>query len=125
MRQHLACVQAAAAVCGARVQGAELHSTSLHFEPGPVKAGEHTFLISSAGSCTLVLQTVLPALMLADGPSSLQLGGGTHNPMAPPHPFIARSVTCVRMVASAAECSRATRMRWYIGWRFYMPMKVW
>ncbi len=91
MRQHLACVQAAAAVCGARVQGAELHSTALGFEPGPVQAGDYAFPISSAGSCTLVLQTVLPALMLADGPSALLLSGGTHNPMAPPYPFIERS----------------------------------
>lgn len=91
MRQHLACVQAAAGVCGARVQGAELQSTALVFEPGPVQAGDYSFNISSAGSCTLVLQTVLPALMLADSPSALLLGGGTHNPMAPPYPFIERS----------------------------------
>ena len=34
MRQHLTCVQAAVAVCGAKVEGAELGSQTLVFEPG-------------------------------------------------------------------------------------------
>jgi RNA 3'-terminal phosphate cyclase (ATP) len=91
MRQHLTCVNAAAEVCGAEVQGAELNSQSLTFTPGPVRAGDYAFNVSTAGSCTLVLQTVWPALMLADAPSRLKLGGGTHNPMAPPFHFLARS----------------------------------
>ncbi|RYF81888.1 MAG: RNA 3'-terminal phosphate cyclase [Comamonadaceae bacterium] len=82
MRQHLACVQAAAAISGAQVLGAELGAQALHFVPGPVRAGDYSFAIASAGSCTLLLQTVLPALWLADGPSRVQLQGGTHNPMA-------------------------------------------
>jgi RNA 3'-terminal phosphate cyclase (ATP) len=90
MRQHLTCVQAAAAVCGATVQGAELGSGTLVFEPGPVRAGDYTFSVGTAGSCTLVLQTVWPALMLADAPSRLKLSGGTHNPMAPPFHFLER-----------------------------------
>jgi len=91
MRQHLACVQAAAAVCGAQVEGAELGAQALRFAPGPVRAGDYAFGIASAGSCLLVLQTVLPALLLADGPSRLQLSGGTHNPMAPSHHFLAQA----------------------------------
>ena len=90
MRQHLTCVQAAAAVSGAAVQGAELGAATLVFEPGAVKAGDYEFSVGSAGSCTLVLQTVWPALMLADAPSRLALGGGTHNPMAPPFHFLER-----------------------------------
>jgi len=90
MRQHLTCVQAAAAVCGAGVQGAELGSQTLVFEPGPVRAGDYSFNVGTAGSCTLVLQTVLPALMLADAPSRVALAGGTHNPMAPPFHFLDR-----------------------------------
>jgi RNA 3'-terminal phosphate cyclase (ATP) len=91
MRQHLACVKAAAQVSGAAVTGAELGSQSLVFTPGAVKAGDYEFAVGSAGSCTLVLQTVLPPLMLADEPSTLRLSGGTHNPMAPPYHFLARS----------------------------------
>jgi RNA 3'-terminal phosphate cyclase (ATP) len=90
MRQHLACVLAAQAVCDAQMKGAELGSTTLDFVPGPVRAGEHRFAVGTAGSCTLVLQTVLPPLMRAAAPSRLTLSGGTHNPMAPPFHFIQR-----------------------------------
>ena len=51
MRQHLACVNAAAQISGAQVEGAELGSQSLRFVPGPVRAGDYRFAIASAGSC--------------------------------------------------------------------------
>ena len=91
MRQHLTCVQAAVAVCAARVTGAELGSQTLIFEPEQVRAGDYAFNVGTAGSCTLVLQTVLPALVQCCEPSRLTLGGGTHNPMAPPFHFLERS----------------------------------
>ncbi|OYU43748.1 MAG: RNA 3'-phosphate cyclase [Burkholderiales bacterium PBB4] len=90
MRQHLTCVQAAVSVCGAKVEGAELGSQTLVFEPGPVRAGDYAFNVGTAGSCTLVLQTVLPALMLCAESSQVSLSGGTHNPMAPPFHFLER-----------------------------------
>jgi RNA 3'-terminal phosphate cyclase (ATP) len=91
MRQHLTCVQAAVEVCRAKVQGAEPTSQTLVFEPGPVRAGDYRFNVGTAGSCTLVLQTVLPALMQCAQSSRVALGGGTHNPMAPPFHFLERS----------------------------------
>lgn len=91
MRQHLACVQAAVAVCGGQAEGAELNSQTLVFTPGVVRAGDYRFQIATAGSCLLVLQTVLPALMLAEAPSKVELMGGTHNPMAPPFDFLERA----------------------------------
>ncbi len=87
-RQHLTAVQAAARVCDAVVQGDSLGSTELVFEPGPVKPGEYQFRIGTAGSTTLVLQTILPALWMAGAPSSVRLEGGTHNPFAPPFDFL-------------------------------------
>ncbi|WP_257386530.1 RNA 3'-terminal phosphate cyclase [Tahibacter caeni] len=89
MRQHLVCVQAAAAVSGADVSGAEIGSTALEFRPGAIRAGEYAFRIGSAGSTLLVLQTVLPALLRAGGRSQLVLEGGTHNRMAPSADFVA------------------------------------
>lgn len=89
MRQHLTSVNAAAQVGNARTAGAELGSTTLRFEPGEIAAGDYTFAIGSAGSTTLVLQTVLPALAHAGAPSTVRLEGGTHNPMAPTADFIA------------------------------------
>lgn len=91
MRQHLACVHAAMAICDGQAQGAELGSQTLQFSPGMVRAGEYRFQIATAGSCMLVLQTVLPALMLADGASEVHVSGGTHNPMAPSFDFLDRA----------------------------------
>ena len=91
MRQHLACVQAATRICSAQTHGAELGSRALRFEPAAVQPGHYRFDVGSAGSCLLVLQTVLPPLLLAAQPSQLTLTGGTHNPMAPPFHFIERS----------------------------------
>jgi RNA 3'-terminal phosphate cyclase (ATP) len=91
MRQHLAAVKAAADISGATVDGAELNGSAFSFSPGTAKAGDYHFAIGSAGSTTLLLQTILPPLMLATGPSTIILEGGTHNPYAPPFEFIARA----------------------------------
>ncbi|MFP5393005.1 MAG: RNA 3'-terminal phosphate cyclase [Gammaproteobacteria bacterium] len=91
MRQHLVAVQAAAQVCSALVVGADIGSTELTFTPGRVKAGEYSCAIGTAGSCTLVLQTVALALLFADGPSTVRISGGTHNAMAPPAQFLQRA----------------------------------
>src|SRR5262245_42204365 len=90
MRQHLTAVRAAAQICAAEVMGGELGSTRVGFRPGKVRAGSYRFSVGSAGSAGLVLQTVLPPLMAADAPSELVFEGGTHNPLAPPYPFLDR-----------------------------------
>jgi RNA 3'-terminal phosphate cyclase (ATP) len=90
MRQHLTAVKAAARIGQAQVEGAELGSQTLHFTPSTVKAGDYHFSIGTAGSAMLVLQTVLPALARADGPSRLCIEGGTHAAMAPPFEYIER-----------------------------------
>src|SRR5437879_3855160 len=76
-RQHLTAVRAAAEVCGAVVAGDRLGSRELEFTPGPVRPGDYAFDIGSAGSTTLVLQTVLPPLMVAADRSTVALTGGT------------------------------------------------
>ncbi|MFH1265699.1 MAG: RNA 3'-terminal phosphate cyclase [Planctomycetota bacterium] len=90
-RQHLTAVRAAAEVGQAEVEGAELGARELVFVPGEVRPGEYRFDVGSAGSTTLVLQTVLPALMIAGGPSRLWLEGGTHNIYAPPVDFLEKA----------------------------------
>ena len=89
LRQHLTAVEAAKTVGCAEVSGAALNSQVLEFRPGTVTPGNYRFAVGTAGSATLVLQTVLPALLTAPGPSTLTLEGGTHNPMAPPFDFLA------------------------------------
>jgi RNA 3'-terminal phosphate cyclase (ATP) len=87
-RQHLTAVRAAATVGKAKVMGDEIGSTDLTFVPGQVTGGNYNFAVGTAGSATLVMQTILPALLTADGPSRLELAGGTHNRNAPPYEFI-------------------------------------
>ena len=87
-RQHLASVHAATEICEAEVTGDELGSFALAFTPGKIRSGDYTFAVGTAGSTTLIAQTVLPALMLAAYPSSVSFGGGTHNPFAPPYDFL-------------------------------------
>jgi len=87
--QHLAAVEAARRVSGARVDGVELDSQVLSFSPGLVWPDRYEFDIGTAGSCTLVLQTVLLPLALAPAPSTVRVTGGTHNVAAPPFEFLA------------------------------------
>lgn len=91
MRQHLTATKAAVEVGNAQAEGADIGSTSLEFTPGKVKPGSYTFAVGTAGSATLVLQTILPALIIADAPSHLVLEGGTHNPYAPPYDFLEKA----------------------------------
>ena len=91
LRQHLTAVNAAATVGAAAVEGAALGSDTIVFRPGSVKAGTYEFAVGTAGSTSLVLQTVLAPLLTADGPSTLVVQGGTHNPFAPPFEFFARA----------------------------------
>jgi RNA 3'-terminal phosphate cyclase (ATP) len=91
MRQHLTALQAAATVSQAEVSGDVVGSTEITFRPGKSRGGDYAFSVGTAGSATLVLQTVLPALMLASEPSNLVLEGGTHNPQSPPFDFLARA----------------------------------
>lgn len=92
MRQHLTAVEAAAAICGARVTGAAPASRELVFIPGPVRAGTHRFSVGTAGSTTLVLQAIIPALLFADEPSEITIEGGTHAHWAPPFEFFQRAL---------------------------------
>lgn len=90
MRQHLTCVKAAAEICQGITDGAGLGSTELVFRPERIQADDYQFAIGTAGSTTLLLQTLLPALWLAEEKSTLRLSGGTHNPLAPCFDFIDR-----------------------------------
>lgn len=92
LRQHLTAVRAAAAIGAARVEGAELGSSTLEFEPQGLAAGRYAFDVGSAGSAGLVLQAVLPGLLAASGRSVLEVTGGTHNRAAPPFEVLDRAL---------------------------------
>src|SRR5436190_13045086 len=74
-RQHMTAVLAAAKISDAAVSGAEVDSREVTFVPRGVRGGEYHFDVGSAGSTMLVLQTILPALMIADAPSAVMFEG--------------------------------------------------
>jgi RNA 3'-terminal phosphate cyclase (ATP) len=91
LRQHLTAVNAAATIGQTEVTGANIGSSQLTFAPSKIAPGQYTFAVGTAGSTTLVLQTILPALLIADGQTQLTIEGGTHNPFAPPFDFLAKA----------------------------------
>ncbi len=83
LAQHLKAVEAAAAIVEGRVAGAALGSRTVLFEPGKLRPGRYQFEIGTAGSTSLVLQTIIPPLSFADDASTVIVAGGTHVPWSP------------------------------------------
>lgn len=75
--QHLAAVDLAAEICDADVEGARLGTETVRFEPGPVEGGRYAVDVGTAGSATLVFDTVLPLATRIDDPLSVTVTGGT------------------------------------------------
>jgi RNA 3'-terminal phosphate cyclase (ATP) len=114
-RQHLTAVNAAAEIGRALVEGARVSSQYFSFEPNEVVPGDYNFAIGTAGSTTLVLQTVLPPLMHAREPSLVTLEGGTHNVHAPPFDFLEKTfLPLVRRTGARVEID-------LISYGFYPP----
>lgn len=113
MRQHLTCVQAAARICGASVTGDALGSQDVTFAPGPIRGGHYHFAIGTAGSCTMVLQAILPALLVADEASTVTIEGGTHNSKAPPFEFFDRTLVPLLNRSGAKVTARLDKHGFY------------
>jgi RNA 3'-terminal phosphate cyclase (ATP) len=89
-RQHLAAVRAAAELCGATVSPVDVGAQELVFQPGTVWPSELRIDIGTAGSTTLVVQTILVPALSAPHPIRAVITGGTHNPLCPPFDFLDR-----------------------------------
>ena len=108
MPQHLTCVRAAQLISNAKTAGDKQGSTELLFYPGEVKRGDYVFDIGTAGSTSLVLQTLVPAFTLSValndyrslssggrseqgvvGKTTITLKGGTHVPFSPCFHYLA------------------------------------
>jgi RNA 3'-terminal phosphate cyclase (ATP) len=102
--QHLACVNAAAEISGAKCKGNVLQSLTLEFVPETIRPGNYFFTIPTAGSSMQVIQTVLPILSFAGATSVVTVRGGTHNPGAPPYEFFRDSfLPLLRQIGFTAE----------------------
>src|SRR5438309_1855645 len=86
--QHMTGVQAAAELCSANLQGLEVGATEFVFKPGKLRAGTFRFDVGTAGSVTLVLQTLMPILAFAPGSVQLEITGGTDVKWSPPIDYL-------------------------------------
>jgi len=75
--QHVRAIEGLAQICGARTRGVSLGSTEVTFEPGEIKGGSYEMEIGTAGSVTLLIQCLLPALTRAEGAVKVAVVGGT------------------------------------------------
>jgi len=82
--QHLYGISAARQMCGAQVEGLNMNSTDLAFIPEKIRGGKYDVDTKTAGSVTLVLQTLVPIGVYADSPLEITVRGGTAVPFSPP-----------------------------------------
>jgi RNA 3'-terminal phosphate cyclase (ATP) len=75
--QHAHAIRTLAAICNARTSGVQPGSSEIVFSADAISGGSRRVEIGTAGSVTLLMQCLLPALLRADAPSSLRIQGGT------------------------------------------------
>jgi RNA 3'-terminal phosphate cyclase (ATP) len=120
MPQHLSAVRALAAITGAAVSGDVLESREIEFSPShPPRPGQYLFDVvdaaqhGSAGSVTLILQTLIVPMAMAGGESTVIVRGGTHVEWSPPFDFLADCyLPVLRRVGFQAD-ARLERPGWY------------
>jgi RNA 3'-terminal phosphate cyclase (ATP) len=90
--QHLTCVNAYKEITNAEVEGNKLQSIFLRFSPKTIKGGDFLFDVAkikgSAGSVSLVLQSILLPLLLADKSTQIEIKGGTHVSWSPAFTYV-------------------------------------
>jgi RNA 3'-terminal phosphate cyclase (ATP) len=106
MPQHITCVNAISEICNAEVSGNEIGSMELLFIPKKINHGNYAFDIKTAGSSSLVLQTLLPPLILTDEPSQITIKGGSHVPFSPTYHYIAEVfIPMLNRIGIKLDCS--------------------
>src|SRR4029077_10664625 len=108
--QHMTGVKAAAELCTSKMEGLQVGSTEFTFKPGKLRAGSFRFDVGTAGSVTLVLQTLMPILAFAPGNVQLEITGGTDVKWSPPIDYL-RLVTLpiLRKIGYHAELEMVRR----------------
>ncbi len=86
--QHMTAIRAVASLVDAEVKGLALGSMELTFRPKTIRGGSFRFDVGTAGSTTLVLQSLLPAAAFAPSRVNVEIVGGTDNPLAPPVDYV-------------------------------------
>jgi RNA 3'-terminal phosphate cyclase (ATP) len=112
--QHAQALLALARLCNAQTEGVSPGSSRIAFHPGKVKGGTYRAEIGTAGSVTLLMQCLLPAMLTAEDPVSLEVHGGTDVQWSP-------SIDYFRYVFLPALRCFGARARMELRQRGYYP----
>ncbi|EHP86947.1 RNA 3'-terminal phosphate cyclase [Methanotorris formicicus] len=82
--QHVACVKVVKKLCNADVDGLYVGSEELTFYPNKISPKSFKLDIGTAGSISLVIQTLLPISAVIKKPTTITVTGGTDVKNAPP-----------------------------------------
>ncbi len=88
--QHIACIKALEQLCNAQVKGVYEGSEELEFIPGKIQSKKLELDIGTAGSITLVLQSLLFPCMFSDKKIELIIKGGTDTKWSIPYDYFAQ-----------------------------------
>lgn len=85
--QHLYCIKALQELSSAKEEGAELGSERIAFYPGKMKARTLSVDVGTAGSITLLLQSLLLPMIFGSGKTRLKITGGTDVSWSQPYDY--------------------------------------
>ncbi len=75
--QHMVAIKTVASLCNAEVENLSVGSSMVRFLPKEMHGGSMKMDIGTAGSITMVLQAVIPAVSIAQKSAEIELVGGT------------------------------------------------
>jgi RNA 3'-terminal phosphate cyclase (GTP) len=112
--QHVHALKSLLRLGGVSFTGASEGSSVVAFSPAPLKGADFRVDIGTAGSMTLLLQTLLPAVLLAEGASRVEVTGGTDVVWSPPMDYF-------RQVVLGVAGGRAETLRLEVVRRGFYP----
>ena len=86
--QHLKAIDSVGQICNAKIRGNKFGSTEVEFHPGEIRGGEYKIYVGTAGSVSLVLQALLPAIVVSDKKFTFEITGGTNVKWSPSIEYI-------------------------------------
>ncbi len=75
--QHATAIKAVASLCDADVENLNIGSSMIRFSPKEMHGGSMKMDVGTAGSITMILQAIIPAVSLAGKRADIELVGGT------------------------------------------------
>lgn len=111
--QHLKAAEALAQIAEARTEGIRIGSEKITFVPNKVLQGDYKFEVGTAGSVTLLIQTLLPPLCLSREKSRLTLVGGTHVEWSPPFHYLSEVLLPTLSLMGISATASIERWGWY------------